>query len=186
MTNPLENALQRGTFNVLDAARGRGYPTDTVTVFTAKPAAHEARKIQIALGDETDPEKVKELETSLASYIDEIKASALRFYMRGVSPGVTRAIDREAAALFGPENPERPFNGEIDLEEWAVYKVAAAHIYKVEDAQGNVDESEWDLERFFELSKVLPDSETGKILEKVTELSFASAVFDEVVGPDFS
>lgn len=184
MSNPLENALQRGTFNVLDAVRGRGYPTDTVTVYTAVEAAYEAKKIQVALGDETDPDKVAELESSLEDCLNQIKASALRFHLRGLPPGVVESIEEEAIAKTSdPEDPLAANNrARISLTS-----TLAASIVKVEDAEGNVDEREkWTAEDVEEMFSILPDTESGRLIEKMTELTFQSAVFDEVVGPDFS
>lgn len=183
MTNPLENALQRGTFNVLDAARGRGYPTDTVTVFTAVDSAFEAKKIQVALGDETDPDKVAELESRLATLVDEIKASALVFHLRGLNPGVIETIRAEGAAKFGGEEPLE----DGDESEHNALSIVAASLVKVVDAEGNEDARDtWTFADVKELFGVLPEPETEKIYAVANELSFASAVFDEVVGPDFS
>ena len=182
----LENALQKGTFDVLEAAKGRGYPTETVTLYTAFVAEYEARKIEKRLATDTltDEERL-ELETRFQACVDEIKASALTFHLRGVSPGVIDAIHAEAEAKRADESDDTVTDDQSQ-KEFAADKITATHIVKVVDAQGAEDTAEWTTERFRAFADLIPDGETIKLVGAVSSLTFESAAFDEVVGPDFS
>ena len=190
-TDPLENALQKGTFNVLEAVKGRGYPTDKVTIYTAFDAEYEARAIESkmqALDSKSKAAAVvkerNELQSSLDACLQRIKDSALVFHLRGVSPNVHEALTKEADALLADESNEA-ITDDDSRNEYVNDATIAAHIVKVTSAQGDED-AEWSREKVAALRDVIPDGELLKLLEKVYELSFQSAAFDRVVGPDFS
>lgn len=191
-TTNLENALQKGTFNVLDAVKGRGYPTDKVTLYTAFDAEYEARNIEAKLKALEGKKATKEvtaqrteLQSSLDACLQRIKDSALTFHLRGVAPSVQEAIYAEADAHLADENNEDITTDE-QRNEFVNNAVIAAHIVKVVNAHGDEDLSEWTGEKVGALREILPDGEMLKLLQKVAELSFEAAAFDKVVGPDFS
>lgn len=190
-TNPLENALQKGTFNVLDAAKGRSYPTDKVTLYTDFKAEYEVRKVEARIAELADKNATKavvkernELESKREACLEAIKASALTFHLRGIAPGVHEAIYKEADAHLADEN-NTEITDEDSRNKFANDAVIAAHIVKVVNAEG-AEDTEWSTEKVSALHEVLPDGELIKLLAKVSELSFQAAAFDQVVGPDFS
>lgn len=187
----LENALQKGTFNVLEAAKGRGYPTDKVTLYTAFDAEYEARAIEAKLsaleGKKASKEVTAqrtELQSSLDACLQRIKDSALVFHLRGVSPNVHEALTKEADAHLADESNEEVTDDD-SRNEFVNDATIAAHIVKVTNAEG-AEDAEWSREKVAALRDVIPDGELLKLLEKVYELSFEAAAFDKVVGPDFS
>jgi hypothetical protein len=186
MSNPLENALQRSTFNVLDAVRGRGYPTDTVTVFAAEDAAYEAAKIQAELADEKDAKKVKALEKRLGELINEVKESALEFHLRGISPRVVEDIRKANVAKYGPGPNGEPPLEEGDVDEANGLAWTALSIEKIVDAHGNEHTEKLTPEQLRELFDNLPVIEAARVIDLAQQLIFGAVVFDEVVGPDFS
>lgn len=188
---PLDNALQKGTFNVLDAAKGRGYPTDTVTLYTAFDAEYEAQKIEAQLAELDGKGKAaavlkkrNELQSSLDACLKQIKDSALTFHLRGVPPSVPETIYKEADAhLANEENTE--VTDQDSRNRFSNDAVIAAHIVKAVNVDG-AEDTDWSREKVAALHDVLPESELLKLLEKVSALSFQAAAFDQVVGPDFS
>ena len=58
----VEKATEKGTFSILDAARGIGYPKDTVDVYTDIEAAYLIKHYNTQAANELDPEKVDEAE----------------------------------------------------------------------------------------------------------------------------
>lgn len=191
-TTNLENALQKGTFNVLDAVKGRGYPTDKVTLYTAFDAEYEARSIEAKLKALEGKKATKEvaaqraeLQSSLDACLQRIKDSALTFHLRGIAPSVQEAIYAEADAHLADENNEDVKTDE-DRNRFANDAVIAAHIVKVVNAEGAEDGEAWTREKVEALHDLLPEGEMLKLLHKVAELSFEAAAFDKVVGPDFS
>lgn len=188
----LENALQKGTFNVLDAVKGRGYPTDKVTLYTAFDAEYEARSIEAKLEALSGKKATKEvtaqrteLQSSLDACLQRIKDSALTFHLRGVSPSVHEALAREGDAHLANEENESITTDE-QRNEFVNNAVIAAHIVKVVNAEGAEDTEEWTGEKVAQIREIIPDGEMLKLLTKVAELSFEAAAFDKVVGPDFS
>ena len=182
--NIVEEALAKGKFSVLGAAKGDAYPEDNITVFADAKSAYEAAKVEKRINDETDPQRAAELEIEKQEHIDAVKASALTFYMRGHAPGITKLIQKAADKEFGPDN-----RGDVDLAEkntWKNDSYLAEDIVRVVNAAGEVDDHKWTPEDVVALKAWLPDPEVERLFELMFQLTFARDVFDQAVGPDFS
>lgn len=176
----VEKATEKGTFSILDAARGIGYPKDTVDVYTDIEAAYLIKHYNTQAANELDPEKVDEIAAKVDELKQRIKDSTYTFHLRGYAPEVVKAINDEARAKFDVEDTS---NG--DAAEWCNYKYVAEAIQLVTRPDGAEDHTHWTPEKVEELAFILPDGEFDKITLKVSELVFTAAYFDQVVDADF-
>lgn len=175
--NALDEA--RRTFSVLDAAKGKSYPQDTVTVYTDTAAAYEAYKLEKRINASVDSDEVDALALEQKALRDKVKASAKTFLLRGISKGLIKRINEEAEIKFQAELDDRKQN------VWANFSYLAAHIISVTDADGAVDERKWSFEDVDTLQDELDDSEFQKIMGLMLELTFATDLFDASVTADF-
>lgn len=176
----VNKATEKGTFSILDAAKGIGYPSDTVAVYTDIEAAYLIKHYNTQAADELDPEKVDEIDAKVKELTQRIKDSTYTFHLRGYAPEVVRAINEEARAKFDVESTD---NG--DAAEWCNYKYVAEAIQLVTRADGAEDHTHWTPEKTKELAFSLPDGEFDRITSKMSELVFTAAYFDQVVDADF-
>lgn len=177
----VEKATAKGTFSILDAAKGIGYPSDTVTVYTDIEAAYLIKHYNMQAADELDPDKADEIDAKIKELKQRIADSAMTFTLRGYAPQVVAAINEEARAKFDVEDTS---SGEA--AEWCNYKYVAESIQLITDAEGNEDHTHWTPEKVKELAFLLPDGEFDKITAKMSELVFTAAYFDQAVDADFS
>jgi len=183
MSNPvelIEKATEKGTFSILDAAKGIGYPKDTVDVYTDIEAAYLIKHYNTQAANELDPEKVDEIAAKVDELKQRIKDSAYTFHLRGYAPEVVKAINDEARAKFDVED-----TSDGDAAVWCNYKYVAEAIQLVTRPDGAEDHTHWTPEKVEELAYILPDGEFDKITLKVSELVFTAAYFDQVVDADF-
>jgi hypothetical protein len=188
----VNDAKAKGTFSVLDAARGnRSYPQDIKTVYTDVAAAYEVKRLEKLDKGEKDREVHESIVAQIEDAKERVRKSALTFRLRGIGEGTKDSIRDEALAKF-PEVQDQFGNrtsGGPDYGEGAVWnndKTLAEHIIDVTDADGYVDEHHWTPEEIAELRETLPPESFGSIVELMFELSFAAAYFDASVTPDFS
>ncbi len=183
------------TFDLDEFVQGRGYPTDTETVFTNADAAYEHAKVQdrlTALAQDRDAldkrstvykEKQAEfeaLEIQAAELKQKVLDSALTFHLRGISSGhinkILKDVNAEAAAEKWVGN---------EAESQATYRIMADHIIRVVRADGKVDARKFTADRAANLDFTLPESEWTKLDLKIRELSFKSTYFDSAVDAGF-
>lgn len=169
------------TFSVLDAAKGRSYPTDEVTVYTDVASLYLLNELDAIANDAETGDEANAVEPAVAELREKIKESALTFHLRGFSPGVRTSINDETRALFGEE---------VDLDEgdpliWRLNKYVSESIISVTNTEGAVDEHRWSDEDVASLRGLLPDEEWVKLQDLTLKLSFESWHFDEAVNADF-
>lgn len=170
--NPIENALSKGTFSIVAAVQGSGttYPVDQVVVNSDLGTAYEIAKLeQKANRPNTD---IDAIDAEIKTLQDKMKQNSYTFHMRGISPGTDKAI--------ADENPIKN-----DDYEQRNYAYLAAHIIKVEDAEGAVDEKLFTKEDVATIKAWLPDSEFDKLYSKMNELTFQARYIDNAMSADF-
>lgn len=174
------------TFDVLEALTGSAYPTDEVTVYKAPVALYKYAVLQAEANAETDGEKVNEIDARLAELREEIKASALKFTLRGFAPRISREIMKQARAQFKvPEGAD--LENYDEAWEWLNHKTVAESLVKIEKvATGEVDERRFTPEHVKALFGDLDPSELMKVTSKSFELSLQALMYDAAVTPDFS
>lgn len=178
----IEKAKEKGTFSVLDAAKGRGYPKDEKKVYTDTAPAYAIKVIERQIADlgTEDSDKINALDAEIEELRKTLESSALTFRMRGISRGVIDSIIAQGKEK-GFESTDYG-----DGARWCNKYYLAEHIVEVVDAEGNVDDSHWDVDKVTELQAFLPDESFEALTLLVHELTFASAYFDASVTPDFS
>jgi len=169
------------TFSVLDAAKGRSYPTDEVTVYTDVASLYLLNELDTTVNDAETGEEANAVEPEIAELREKIKASAMTFHLRGFSPGVRESINDEARAKFGED---------VNLDEgdplvWRLNRFINESIIRATNVEGAVDEHRWTYDDVVALRGILPDEESVKIQDLMLELSFKSWQFDEAVNADF-
>jgi hypothetical protein len=165
----VNDAKAKGTFSVLDAARGnRSYPQDIKTVYTDVAAAYEVKRLEKLDKGEKDREVHESIVAQIEDAKERVRKSALTFRLRGIGEGTKDSIRDEALAKF-PEVQDQFGN-----------RTSGGPDY------GYVDEHHWTPEEIAELRETLPPESFGSIVELMFELSFAAAYFDASVTPDFS
>lgn len=170
--NPIENALSKGTFSIVAAVQGSGttYPVDQVVVNSDLGTAYEIAKLeQKANRPNTD---IDAIDAEIKTLQDKMKQNSYTFHMRGISPGMDKSI--------ADDNPIKN-----DDYEQRNYAYLAAHIIKVEDAEGAVDEKLFTKEDVATIKAWLPDSEFDKLYSKMNELTFQARYIDNAMSADF-
>lgn len=192
----VEKALDVKTFSVLDAIKGRSYPTDEVTVYYDTAALYRLKGLEnqrLALdmaannapkGEEANKfdAQIAEVDAKIAELTKQVQASAITFHMRGYSPAVRDSLVDEARAKFDVEKVEdgTPAN------EWLNARAVAETIIRSTDASGAVDEHHFSVEDVEDLRSFLAPEEFGKLLGQTLLLSYTAFSFDAATSPDFS
>lgn len=176
------DATAKGTFDVLAAAQGIAYPEDDIVVYTNTVAAYELHKLEDQIADTEDDAAVNALDARKKELREAIKASALTFHMRGISPGYIKALMAQGRAKF-PDVEGVEYNQE--RAEWFENTIIAEHVTQVTNAAGEQDPRKWVADDIAALKDALPDESYQKLLEGTNALSFAAAYFDVAVSEDF-
>lgn len=176
--NPIIDAMNKGTFSVLEVAKGRGYPQDIVDVYLDHDAAFKIHRLEARIASEQDGEKVNALDDERRELVEKVKASRLTFHLRGISEDDIEAVQKQATEKFGPDESN-------DKGKWSNGAFLAQHIVSVTNAEGEVDSHKWTADEVVELWKVLPTESFNKLLLLMQELTFAARYFDEAVSTDF-
>lgn len=168
------------SFNVLEAARGRSYPQDIISVYTDAESAYQVNKLEKRINDSTDNDELEALAAEQDGYKKKVKDSILTFHLRGINPGQVRIVGEQADEKYPDVN-------DVGLRNrWSNFALLAAHIVSVTDADGNVDEHKWTYDDVETLQSWLPDSEFDKIHALMLDLTFSAALFESSVNADFS
>lgn len=171
------DATSEGKFDVLEAAKGRSYPSKDVKIYTDEESAYAAELIEKEIALEEDPERVNELDAQRQALRDKVLATEQVWHLRGIDRRVRRSAEKAAS--------KRAKDGE-DEGEWRVFGYIAGMLIRVtHTASGSVQERLWTAEEIGDILDSLPDEEVGKITDTVTELVFGGLRFDALVTADF-
>lgn len=195
----VENALNVKTFSVMDAIKGRSYPTDEATVYPdpaplylLKKYENDRLELDFQANNARDGEeanvwdaKIEELDAKIRPLREQIEASAIVFEMRGFSPAVRDSLVDEAKAKFKiPE--DTGIEDGTPAGNWLNSRVVAESIVRTRAADGSVDEHLFTVDEIEEYRKFLPPEEFGKLLGLALMLSYTAFAYDASVTPDFS
>lgn len=171
------------TFSVLDAIKGRSYPTDTVNVYTDTAAIYELVRAEKAANDAKTGEDADTWGEKITSLKARVAESVLRFEMRGYAPAVRDALIEEAKAKF---NIEGALEEESEAGEWLTKRTIAESIIRVTNAAGEVDEHRVSVEDVDAWSQYLAPEEFAKLNAFSYLLSYQAFQYDLETTPDFS
>ncbi len=184
MTQPekiVEAAQEKGTFSVLDAAKGISYPKEEVTVFQDIKSAYEIGILERSITDlgPEDSKIIARVEKQITALRKKVKESALVFHMTGLSPGVIEDIQTEGQSMFPNDDDGSGSALFINMS------YVAASIQKVVDHEGNEDNHVWTRDEVIELRRTLPDESFDLLAQRMAAMSFAAAYFDASTDADF-
>jgi hypothetical protein len=188
------DATAEDSFDALAFFSGAALPEDIVTLYADAGAAYEiakfkeeekereARNAAEGLGltdddayDNTDEDHLNELYTRL-------RASAVKFHLKGLPPKVLEVMDKHIKATHpykeGAENAEynEVFNAEL----------IAKTIVSVTNLAGKVDPNPWTPARVQEFAVTAEPSEFHKLFVGVFKVNYIGNAIDAAVTADFS
>lgn len=204
----VEDLKAPGKFDLRSALTKTSYPTDEVTIYIDGDATHERntvldmieelqRKSSELSAEKTggivdDPEKegvdalIVSLEERAEELLAQVRASALKFTLRGVAPSQWRIIDKEARRKIKPDtkSDEDLLEAQIERNEYVQIELLTKATVKITDANGNEDTSALSREDSKTLFDTLLESEWMKLKDSYENITFAHALFNNVVLQD--
>lgn len=173
----------KGTFNLAERLKGRGFPTEEVNVYLNEDAGYQLVRLmsQPAPTDEAALEAFNEL---VQGVVDEVQESRLTLSLRGISTGHIKQIGKNLRKSLKAEDPDYDFTSE-EFENLQFFHYAAAHIVRVTDYSDDFEERLFTAEDVETLNNVLPRGEWDKILSAVARLSFSSNYFEQATDAGF-
>lgn len=194
--NNLNATLDPKTFSVLDAIKGRAYPTDEVTVYYNTAAVYRLKGLEnqrmaldlaannAADGDEANEfdAKIVGVDEQIAAIRAEVEASGVTFEMRGFAPAVRDSLVDETRVKF--DVPE--VQDGTDAGNWLNARAIAESIIRAKSADGSVDEHRWSVDEVEEMRHFLVPEEFAKVLGMTLLLSYTAFEFDARTSADFS
>lgn len=168
------------TFDVLSVVKGREYPTDDVTIFVDHSSAHKAAILERRINDSVESEGLGELEAQRNELLAKVKASALKFHLKGLPQEVRDAINKKVDAEFGEGDSSRESSVKRGL------LLLAAHITSVENAEGAKDNRVWTPEDLQAFADSVPGESFSKFQAAVDGLGNNVVYFEQSgLNPDF-
>ena len=145
----VQDAMAEGTFDVLDAAKGRSYPSKDVKVYTDAESAYLATLLEERIAEEEDPEKVNELDAQRSALRDKVLASEQIWHLRGIDRRVRRQAEKSAK--------KRGDTDDADQAEWVIFGYIAGMLIRVTASNGAVQEKLWTTQDIADIMDALPD-----------------------------
>jgi cell division protein FtsX len=192
-----DEAKQSGVFNIVDAIKGRAYPSEQVSVFLTEDTAYEASKIKEKMDSEAatlSDSKMKELNKKLEELVKKMDSEKFIFTITGISEGDRDSMLESVLEKFPMEYDEQknPFTGEVkkvELENKQRDKIFTdmiwkSHIVKIVSPDGSEQKDLTDSE-IEVLRTSLPLASIAAINEAIEKVRVASAVFMASLDEDF-
>jgi len=173
------------TFDLGQVLAGRGYPTDTVTVYLDEATAYLIQAQREIVSTATGDELVAAQE-ALDALVEQAKPSAYTFHLKGRSRLVLRDIAKDAWSKF-PDKVNSPLRM-VEADERKEYQESLeweASIEKIVNAEGA--ESDIDLDGVTAFRNSAPQASLNAIQRKIDALREAGAGFEYISqSADFS
>lgn len=175
------------TFDLGQVLAGRGYPTDTVTVYLDEATAYLIQAQREILNDpELKGKDREEAESTLAALVEDAKSSAYTFHLKGRSRLVLRDIAKDAWSKF-PDKVNSPLRM-VEADERKEYQESLeweAFIEKIVNADGA--ESDISLDTVVAFRNAAPQASLNAIQRKIDSLREAGLGFEYISqSADFS
>ena len=173
-------------FNIFEMAAGRTYPEIPVRLYMDRDAVYKISLLEKRIGHEFNKEKVAVLEKEQSALRERAKKSAVIVTMRGVPNRRLEELRDETDAKFGIDDIKLDDTTRRLKSEHFMNSIIAAEIVKIEDNDGNVDETKWDADKVAELLLLLSPEDSGLLAKTANELSYKSDFYENVeVSADF-
>lgn len=204
----VEDLKAPGKFDLRSALTKTSYPTDEVTIYLDGDATHERNLVLDMIeelqekseglsaakngGIADDPEKatvdelIVNLEARAEELLEQVRSSALKFTLRGVAPSQWRIVDKEARRKIkaNTKSEEDQLEAQLERNEYVQVELLTKATVKITDAAGNEDTSALKREDAQTLFDTLLESEWIKLKNGYENITFAHALFNNVVLQD--
>lgn len=182
VTDLVQEAQKKGKFSLADAIKGRAFPESSVDVYLDAGSAYEFKLLQeqVKSIDGGSPEHEAAL-SRMEELAESIKQSKLTFHMRGVGQGIVEKATRLA-------NKKYPKADTSEENEWIAYylcMLVSENIVKVTDADGNVDDSKFNVDEVLQLREIMPVDSWEVLIDTMQKLTLASSYFEAVTDAGF-
>jgi len=184
----VEKAQAKGTFNIVDFAKGRAYPQDSVTAYLDVDSAYELSKINKEINDAAlgEEDRLVGLEQKAQEISKKILESKIVFHMRGVNQETIERITEQCNKDF--PTTVNAFGQEEANADWVrvwTCSLVAANLISVENADGELDERVFTADDVNEFRKHLPKEVWDLVTEKMQQLTLAGAYFKGLTDAGF-
>lgn len=169
------------TLNILETIKGRSYPSKDVKVWLDQETIHAIAELENEIAVETDAERVNELDEQIHTLREKVEKTALTFHLRGIDRRTRRQALKRVELLLKKGEVD-----EFDSQFLLGHLNFAAHLIRITDADGGVQEKLWTAEEAEEILDLIPEQGTKDLNDAMDELTFKAARFDAEVTPDFS
>lgn len=137
-------------------------------------------------------------EARVAKLIEQVKASALTFHLRGLAPKQVELIDKKCRKAIKPparknygqdEDGQEEYELEVfernrDRNQLVNHECIASAIVKVENSNGETDAKVWKAADVESLQDTILETEYEKLRLMMQDLSFAHTLFNRAVEQD--
>lgn len=173
----MTDAVNPETFSINAAAKGTAYAGAKFSYYQDYDAIEQFMEYEnlINTAQHFKQDNIEELENAQADIAERIRKSQVIIHLRGLPRKVRRQC-LIAAQGQASNNVEG-----VDLY---TKKLILASIERIENADGQFDETSWDAEDA-EWLEALSEGDYEALQAQVEKLSLSSARFDQLVGTDF-
>jgi hypothetical protein len=183
----VEKAQKKGTFDIAKFAKGIAYPEDQVVAYVDVESAYKLNKLNEEMSNiKSDTTEYEALDKEAKELSTKILKSKITFYMRGVNQEVIESVTAKADKKF-PKKLDA-LGQVIDNEGWLIEwtcGLIAANLVKIENADGEVDDSVLSTEDVIDLRKNLPREVFDLLISKMQQLTLAGAYFKGLTDAGF-
>jgi hypothetical protein len=180
----VKESQSKKVFSLVDAIKGRAYPSREVTIYLDGEAAHALYVLDEQMKTTSDVEAYEKLEAEAKELASKIKSTAVTFSMRGVNQKAVELVLEQANKMHNVAKDSNPTETPGWMRDYITILVGL-NIVSVCDSEGNVDESVFDYEKTEELRLNLPLTEWNKLVETMQILTLAGGYFDELTDAGF-
>ena len=191
----VEAVTDKKTFSIVEAIRGRSYPSFKVDVYLDEAAAFEAAELQEELDTTVDSAvDTKAIQKKIDAAVARMNKTKVTFTIGGISEGEREDVLNKAIEAFPYEYEETksPITGVVTKTEiedpkrdkYFTNLLWQAQIRKVESADGGVQD-EFSIEEIAELRRSIPVAGLAAINEAIEKVRIATLRFMQKVNEDF-
>jgi len=182
----VEQAQEKGTFDITAFAKDRAYPQDTVTAYLDVDAAYQLTFLNEKLSNTPAGKEYDALEVEANDLAKKIMESKVVFHLRGVNQEIIERITELCNKAY--PTAKNSFGQSDESEDWIRYwttSLVAENLVKIVNANGDEDEKKFSQQDIAELRKYLPKEVWELIVEKMQQLTLASAYFKGLTDAGF-
>jgi hypothetical protein len=174
----VEQAQSKGKFKLENVIKNVGYPEDSVDVYLDSESAYNLAKLNEELISTVDPKVLAVLEPQVQELKTKILKSKLTFHMRGIDQKQIELLEKQA----------QESNKEKDEDAWMfdyMCSLVAANVLKVEDSEGNVDDSVFSLTDAKTWRETFPAEAWASLAATMQKLTLAVGYFKGLTDAGF-